>query len=320
MRSIEREESASLLVPHLIAIAYTFRSLTKYAGFLDAHPSNIGTSKRSMPSVPSTPTCTTPTSNHSAPSYKEKAGGAFPTPRTEGEILSNSNLNPFSFNDLRNATRNFRPDSLIGEGGFGYVYKGWINEQNFAPSKPGSGMVVAIKKLKPEGFQGHKEWLVGQLLTGRRALEKTNVGTEQSLVDWAKPSLGDKRKLYRIMDPRLEGRYLKKGAHELGILALQCISKDAKRRPRMSEVLASLEKLQDSKFGALPPQATRSKTSSTIRRSPMRSPLPRSPLRSPLLRPKPGGSPLPSYMRSPRGIPNGRSLVKLGDDDKRKGK
>lgn len=102
-------------------------------------------------------------SNLSAPSYKEKTGGALPASRTEGEILSNSNLKAFTFNDLRNATRNFRPDSLIGEGGFGYVYKGWINEQNFAPSKPGSGMVVAVKKLKPEGFQGHKEWLVGQV-------------------------------------------------------------------------------------------------------------------------------------------------------------
>jgi interleukin-1 receptor-associated kinase 4 len=67
------------------------------------------------------------------------------------------------FSDLKNATKNFRPDSLIGEGGFGCVYKGWIDEQTLAPSKPGTGMVVAVKKLKPEGFQGHKEWLVGFL-------------------------------------------------------------------------------------------------------------------------------------------------------------
>ncbi|PWZ31402.1 Enolase 1 [Zea mays] len=82
-----------------------------------------------------------------------------PTPRTEGEILSSSNLKAFTFNDLKNATKNFRPDSLLGEGGFGHVYKGWIDEHTLAPSRPGSGMVVAVKKLKPEGFQGHKEWL-----------------------------------------------------------------------------------------------------------------------------------------------------------------
>lgn len=73
-----------------------------------------------------------------------------PTPRSEGDILSSPHLKPFTFNDLKSATKKFCPDSLIGQGGFGYVYKGRIEE-----------MVVAVKKLKPEGFQGHKEWLVG---------------------------------------------------------------------------------------------------------------------------------------------------------------
>jgi hypothetical protein len=73
-------------------------------------------------------------------------------------------LKAFTFNDLKTATKNFRPDSLLGEGGFGHVYKGWIDEHTLAPSRPGSGLVVAVKKLKPEGFQGHKEWLVGPSL------------------------------------------------------------------------------------------------------------------------------------------------------------
>lgn len=55
--------------------------------------------------------------------------------------------------------KNFRPDSLVGEGGFGFVFKGWIDEHTFAPSKPGTGMVVAVKKLKAESTQGHREWL-----------------------------------------------------------------------------------------------------------------------------------------------------------------
>ncbi|RWV95356.1 hypothetical protein GW17_00042024, partial [Ensete ventricosum] len=126
--------------------------------FADA--SRTSTSKTSLSSFPSTLTCSTP-SNLSASHYKEHAaGGALPTPRTEREILSSANLKAFTFSDLKSATRNFRTDSLIGEGGFGCVYKGWIDEQSLAPSRPGSGMVVAIKKLKPEGFQGHKEWLV----------------------------------------------------------------------------------------------------------------------------------------------------------------
>lgn len=98
-------------------------------------------------------------------SYSAKsASESLPTPRTEGEILSSPNLKAFTFNELKNATRNFRPDSLLGEGGFGYVFKGWIDEQTLAPARAGSGMVIAVKKLKPEGFQGHKEWLVGFLV------------------------------------------------------------------------------------------------------------------------------------------------------------
>lgn len=78
--------------------------------------------------------------------------------------MSSPNLKPFSFNELKNATRNFRPDSLLGEGGFGYVFKGWLDEHSLSATRPGSGMVVAVKKLKPEGFQGHKEWLVRLVL------------------------------------------------------------------------------------------------------------------------------------------------------------
>ena len=90
---------------------------------------------------------------------------SLPTPRTEGEILSSPNLKAFTFHELKSATRNFRPDSLLGEGGFGYVFKGWLDRTTLTASKPGSGIVVAVKKLKTEGFQGHKEWLVRSLFT-----------------------------------------------------------------------------------------------------------------------------------------------------------
>lgn len=75
-------------------------------------------------------------------SYPEKSNAqSLPTPRAEGEILSSPNLKAFSFNELKNATRNFRPDSLLGEGGFGYVFKGWLDEHSLAAAKPGSGIV-----------------------------------------------------------------------------------------------------------------------------------------------------------------------------------
>lgn len=80
--------------------------------------------------------------------------------RSEGEILQSSNLKSFSYHELRAATRNFRPDSVLGEGGFGSVFKGWIDEHSLAATKPGIGKIVAVKKLNQDGLQGHREWLV----------------------------------------------------------------------------------------------------------------------------------------------------------------
>ncbi|KAL7107812.1 hypothetical protein ACP275_06G078000 [Erythranthe tilingii] len=81
------------------------------------------------------------------------------TPRKEVDTLESTNLNSFVFNDLKVATRNFRPDSVLGEGGFGCVFKGWIDEHTFKAAKPGTGAVIAVKRLNQEGPQGHKEWL-----------------------------------------------------------------------------------------------------------------------------------------------------------------
>ncbi|KAI4327834.1 hypothetical protein L6164_020251 [Bauhinia variegata] len=79
-------------------------------------------------------------------------------PSPNGQILETPNLKVFSFGDLKTATRNFRADTLLGEGGFGKVYKGWLDEKTLTPAKSGSGMVVAIKKLNPESLQGFQEW------------------------------------------------------------------------------------------------------------------------------------------------------------------
>jgi len=82
------------------------------------------------------------------------------TPVISEELNISSHLRKFTFNDLKLSTRNFRPESLLGEGGFGCVFKGWIEENGTAPVKPGTGLTVAVKTLNPDGLQGHKEWLV----------------------------------------------------------------------------------------------------------------------------------------------------------------
>ena len=68
-----------------------------------------------------------------------------------------SNVNMFTYEEMKLATKHFRPDHVIGEGGFGVVYKGIIDEI----VRPGYKTIeVAIKQLNPEGFQGDTEWLV----------------------------------------------------------------------------------------------------------------------------------------------------------------
>lgn len=70
------------------------------------------------------------------------------------------NLKVFTYAELKSATKNFRPDTVLGEGGFGRVFKGWVDEKTYAPSKVGVGIPVAVKKSNPDSEQGLNEWQV----------------------------------------------------------------------------------------------------------------------------------------------------------------
>lgn len=78
------------------------------------------------------------------------------------ERTDKSSLGPtlriFSIEEIEAATKNFSIDTIIGEGGFGKVYKGWIHDN--PNEKKGSGSIVAVKKLNHESMQGFKEWQV----------------------------------------------------------------------------------------------------------------------------------------------------------------
>ena len=66
----------------------------------------------------------------------------------------------FTLAELKRSTRNFKPDTVLGEGGFGRVFKGWVDEKTYAPSKVGTGIAVAVKKSSPGSSQGLEEWQV----------------------------------------------------------------------------------------------------------------------------------------------------------------
>ncbi|GMH01688.1 hypothetical protein Nepgr_003527 [Nepenthes gracilis] len=316
------------------------------------------------------------------------------TSKLEEELKVSSRLRKFTFNDLKLATRNFRPESLLGEGGFGCVFKGWIEENGTAPARPGTGLTVAVKTLNHDSLQGHKEWLaevnylgelahpnlvklVGycieddqrllvyefmlrgslenhlfrrslplpwsirmkialgaarglaflheeaerpviyrdfktsnilldadynaklsdfglakdapegdkthvstrvmgtygyaapeyvmtghltsrsdvysfgvvllEMITGRRSMDKNRPNGEHNLVEWARPHLGERRRFYRLIDPRLEAHFSIKGAQKAVQLAAHCLSRDPKARPLMSEVVEALKPLPSMK-------------------------------------------------------------------------
>ncbi|CAL9087938.1 unnamed protein product [Musa acuminata var. zebrina] len=68
----------------------------------------------------------------------------------EGSLPHLTSTRFLSYEELKEATNNFEPASIVGEGGFGRVFKGVLSD----------GTAVAIKKLSSGGHQGDKEFLV----------------------------------------------------------------------------------------------------------------------------------------------------------------
>ena len=87
----------------------------------------------------------------------EKQGVAKKAVPPGGKIVT-PNLKMFTLTDLMTATKNFRPESMIGEGGFGQVFKGWVDEETLSPSRAGVGIPIAVKKSNPDSAQGLHEW------------------------------------------------------------------------------------------------------------------------------------------------------------------
>ncbi|KAH7686709.1 Non-specific serine/threonine protein kinase protein [Dioscorea alata] len=295
----------------------------------------------------------------------------------------------FTFRELAAATRNFRPDCLLGEGGFGRVYKGRLES---------TGKVVAVKQLDRNGLQGNREFLVevlmlsllhhpnlvnligycadgdqrllvyefiplgsledhlhdlppdkesldwntrmkiaagaargleylhdkanppviyrdfkssnilldegfhpklsdfglaklgpvgdkshvstrvmgtygycapeyamtGQLtvksdvysfgvvflelITGRKAIDSTKEHGEQNLVSWARPMFNDRRKLPKLADPKLRGRYPMRGLYQALAIASMCIQEQAASRPLIADVVTALSYLASQNY------------------------------------------------------------------------
>ncbi|XP_065006635.1 probable serine/threonine-protein kinase PBL7 [Musa acuminata AAA Group] len=67
----------------------------------------------------------------------------------------NNSARVFAFDELSTATKNFKVECLLGEGGFGKVYKGYLVDTN---------QDIAVKQLQRNGSQGNREFLVEVLM------------------------------------------------------------------------------------------------------------------------------------------------------------
>ncbi|XP_027329183.1 serine/threonine-protein kinase RIPK-like [Abrus precatorius] len=78
--------------------------------------------------------------------------------------LAGSNLHVFTLAELKIITQSFSSSNFLGEGGFGPVHKGFIDDK----VRPGlEAQPVAVKLLDLDGSQGHKEWLTEVVFLGQ---------------------------------------------------------------------------------------------------------------------------------------------------------
>nr|DAD49176.1 TPA_asm: hypothetical protein HUJ06_019113 [Nelumbo nucifera] len=78
--------------------------------------------------------------------------------------LIGSNLHVFTLAELKVITQSFSTSNFLGEGGFGPVHKGFIDDK----LKPGlKAQPVAVKLMNLEGTQGHREWLTEVIFLGQ---------------------------------------------------------------------------------------------------------------------------------------------------------
>ncbi|KAG5564880.1 hypothetical protein RHGRI_000919 [Rhododendron griersonianum] len=100
---------------------------------------------------------TSPENSSTLESHEFENGGiTAATPENVGDLYRNSgcsNVDVFTYEEMRLATMHFQPAIVLGEGGFGIVYKGVIDES----VRPGYETTnVGIKVLAPQGFQGER--------------------------------------------------------------------------------------------------------------------------------------------------------------------
>ncbi|KAG0472787.1 hypothetical protein HPP92_014644 [Vanilla planifolia] len=86
-----------------------------------------------------------------------------------------------------------------------------------------------------------------EMITGRKSMDQNRPKNERKLIEWVKQFPSGSRKFSTIIDPRLGGEYSLSAARIIAKLADNCLSKHAKDRPQMKEVVGVLKQTMESK-------------------------------------------------------------------------
>ncbi|KAI0510557.1 hypothetical protein KFK09_011162 [Dendrobium nobile] len=227
----------------------------------------------------------------------------------------------FTFRQLAAATKNFRQECFLGEGGFGSVHKGRLEtgevylppdkepldwntrmkiaagaangldylhnvasppviyrdlksanillDADFQPKLSDFGLAklgptddkshVSTRVMGTYGYCAPEYAMTGQLtvksdvfsfgvvllelITGRRAFDSTRAHGEQNLILWVKPLFNDRRRISKLADPRLQGRYPMRGLYQALAVASMCIQEHPAARPSVTDIVTALSYL-----------------------------------------------------------------------------
>nr|GMC55807.1 serine/threonine-protein kinase CDL1-like [Ipomoea batatas] len=164
----------------------------------------------------------------------------------------------FTFRELAAATKNFRVDCLLGEGGFGRVYKGQLQSTSqYCKHNVGyySDDIICGNYPFLDRLWLSSNWIemdykeTGNFLS-RKAIDPLRVAEEQNLVAWARPLFKDRRKFSHMADPTLQGQYPMRGMYQALAVAAMCVHEQPNMRPLIADVVTALNYLASQKYGS----------------------------------------------------------------------
>lgn len=160
--------------------------------------------------------------------------------RTSNILLDgsfNSKISDFGYADFDDTESScgYVPTVWPGTVWPGIVRPGKYRAEYIAPEYFATGQLYVRSDVYSFGV------VLLEMLTGFRAYDPNRPRAQRNLVDWVKPYLADGKKLAGVMDSRLEGEYPPEAAHQLALLAQQCLEAYPNERPSMEQVAETLE-------------------------------------------------------------------------------